>query len=141
MYVTEERLRLPFLLTLVPYPDPEEGATPATLTRRGTLVPYADPEEGATLALTRRVTQTAPKSQLFAPGFARFKEAVQPPDLLPDRAEMAAFGIGFCTLLEGATASGPASRPHRNNRFLHWVLHASESESIPLQSPHLHLKH
>ena len=82
----------------MPYPDPEEGATPATLTRRGTLVPYADPEEGATLALTRRVTQTAPKSQLFAPGFARFKEAVQPPDLLPDRAEIVAFCIGFCML-------------------------------------------
>ena len=33
--ITEERLRLPFLLTLVPYPDPEGDATPATLTRRG----------------------------------------------------------------------------------------------------------
>ena len=61
LIITEERLRLPFLLTLVPYPDPEEGATPATLTRRGTLVPYADPEEGATLAtLTRRGTQPLP---------------------------------------------------------------------------------
>ena len=50
-------------------------------------------------------------------------------------AEIVAFCIGFCTHLEGATASGLASIPRRNRRFLHRVLHASRSEAIPLQPP------
>ena len=70
--ITEERLRSPFLLTLVPPPDAEGDA---------------------------------------------------------DRAEMVAFCIGFCTLQGSVTASGPASRPRRNDRFLHRVLHASRKRN------------
>ena len=96
--ITEERLRSPFLLTLVPPPGPQ-GTQPSL----------------------RTCVQTAAKWSLFASGFARFPLSLHPPDLRPDRAEMVAFCIGFCTLPPVGTASGPASTPRRNGRFLHRV--------------------
>ena len=61
---------------------------------------------------------------LFASGFARFKEALQPPDLRPEASRLRQnrrFLHRFCTLAHLVTPSGPTSRPRRNRRAPRWI--------------------